>query len=49
MEMDALERNIADNALPSEIVNMTVDNYDEFLNKRRHLMAKMIEVYYKQL
>ena len=49
MEMDALERNIADNALPSEIVNMTVDNYDEFLNKRRHLMEKMIEVYYKQL
>lgn len=49
MEMDALEHNIADNALPSEIVNMTVDNYDEFLNKRRHLMAKMIEVYYKQL
>lgn len=49
LELDALERNIADNALPSDIVRMTVDNYDEFLSKRRYLMAKMIEVYYKQL
>ena len=45
----ALDQNIADNALPPEIVRMTVDDYDGFLTERRHLMAKMIEEYYKQL
>ncbi len=48
-DSNALDQNIADNALPSEIVSMTIDNYDEFLNMRRHLMANMIEEYYKQL
>lgn len=45
----ALDQNIADNALPPEVVSMTVDNYDVFLIMRRHLMARMIEEYYKQL
>lgn len=45
----ALDQNIADNALPPEIVSMTIESYDEFLNMRRHLMARMIEEYYKQL
>lgn len=45
----ALEENIAENALPPEIVGMTVEQYDDFLVKRRHLMAKMIEEYYKAL
>ncbi len=49
MDIEALNRNIAENALPPEIVNMTVDDYDDFLVKRRQLMAKMIEEYYKQL
>lgn len=48
-ESAALKQNIAENALPQEIVNMTVDNYEGFLDERRHLMAKMIEEYYKQL
>ena len=48
-DLEALKQNIADNALPQEIVSMTVVDYDEFLMKRRHLMAKMIEQYYKQL
>lgn len=48
-DSNALDQNIADNALPPEIVSMTIDNYDDFLNMRRHLMAKMIEEYYKQL
>ena len=48
-DTEVLDQNIADNALPPEIVNMTVDNYDEFLNMRRHLMAKLIQEYYKQL
>ncbi len=48
-DMKALDQNIADNALPPEIVGMTVDDYDGFLVERRHLMARMIEGYYKQL
>ena len=49
MDLDALKQNMAENALPDEIIGMTVADYNEFLNKRRHLMAKMIETYYKQL
>lgn len=49
MDMESLNANIAENAIPSEIVNMTVADYDDFLSKRRRLMAKMIEEYYKCL
>ena len=49
MDIDALNDNIAENALPPEIVNMNVNDYDDFLSKRRHLMARMIEEYYKHL
>ena len=48
-DLEMLKQNIAENALPGEIISMTVSDYDDFLNKRRHLMAKMIEMYYKQL
>ena len=46
---NALNINIAENALPLEIVDMTFLDYDKFLSKRRRLMAKMIEEYYKNL
>ena len=46
---EQLQRNLEENALPAEVVNMTVEDYEDFLVKRRHLMAKMIEMYYKQL
>lgn len=46
---DALKKNLVENAIPFEVVNMTVDDYEEFLMKRRILMAKMIEKYYKGL
>lgn len=49
MDMESLNANIAENAIPSEIVNMTVADYDDFLYKRRRLMARMIEEYYKNL
>lgn len=48
-DLDTLKQNMAENALPEEIIGMTVTDYNEFLNMRRHLMAKMIETYYKQL
>lgn len=44
-----LKNNMAENAIPESIVNMTVDNYEDFLVQRRRLMAKMIERYYKGL
>lgn len=49
MDMESLNANIAENAIPPEIVNMTVADYDDFLYKRRRLMARMIEEYYKSL
>lgn len=44
-----LRCNLAENALPEDIVTMTVDDYDSFLVKRRKLMAAIIEKYYKKL
>lgn len=49
MDVMQLQQNMEENALPPKIVHMTVEDYDEFLLKRRRLMAKMIETYYKQL
>ena len=48
-ELEQLQKNLEENALPADVVNMTVENYDAFLAERRRLMAKMIETYYKQL
>ena len=44
-----LMSNLADNAIPTEVVNMDVNDYDDFLVKRRKLIANMIEKYYKSL
>ena len=49
MDKASLDLNLAENALPPEIINMTVDDYENFLSLRRHLMARMIETYYKNL
>lgn len=48
-EREALTDNLAENAIPDGIVNMTVGDYDDFLRQRRILMANMIEEYYKGL
>lgn len=47
--IEELKQNLAENAVPEEAIDMTVDDYDEFLQKRRMLMARMIERYYKSL
>ncbi len=49
MDKASLDVNLAENALPPETINMTVDDYENFLTLRRHLMARMIETYYKNL
>lgn len=44
-----LNKNLADNAIPEEIVNMTVSDYEEFLSLRRKLMAQLMKEYYNTL
>lgn len=44
-----LEKNFMDNAIPETLKDMDVSGYDDFLAKRRKLMAKTIESYYKSL
>lgn len=48
-DKDKLMINLTENALPADIVDMTVDDYDRFLSARRKLMAAIIEKFYKNL
>ncbi len=48
-ETEMLEENLRQNCIPTEVVNMTYENYPEFLEKRRKLMAKKIKEYYYDL
>ncbi|MCR4782167.1 MAG: DUF262 domain-containing protein [Lachnospiraceae bacterium] len=48
-DKDILEDNLEENAIPSDIKSMDVNSYDDFLAKRRILMAELIEEYYKNL
>ncbi len=41
--------NLAENAIPGDVVKMDVKDYEGFLVERRKLMAEMIERYYKAL
>lgn len=43
------KKNLEENCIPDGIEKMAVENYDDFLAKRRFLMAKLIEQYYKKL
>ncbi|MEA3273504.1 MAG: DUF262 domain-containing protein [Patescibacteria group bacterium] len=44
-----LIKNLEINSIPTDIFEMDITNYDEFLEKRRKLMAKKIEKFYKSL
>lgn len=44
-----LKTNLAENCIPNNVDQMTFENYDEFLQKRRILMADMIHKYYLML
>ena len=46
---ETLKQNMEDNCIPESIFDGTVDNYEEFLNERRKMMAKKIEKYYFEL
>lgn len=47
--LDDLYKNMEENCIPRSFVNMTVDNYDEFLKERRKLMAQKLKQYYQSL
>ena len=47
--LDEFKQNLQENCMPEEIINMDINDYDDFLLKRRKLMAKLIEKYYKNL
>lgn len=44
-----LEENLRDNAIPDFIHDVTAHNYQDFLEARRELMARMIRDYYEAL
>ena len=44
-----LERNLAENAVPSNLATVTAGSYPEFLAQRRKLIAKVIRTYFDQL
>ncbi len=46
---EELEKNLADNAIPAEVATMTYENYNDFLIKRRTLMAKKLQRYFDNL
>lgn len=46
---EMLNENLEENCIPNNIFEMTVENYDEFLQERRKLMAKLIQEYYEGL
>ncbi len=48
-ELEQLKANLAANCIPFEACNMTHTDFEEFLEKRRVLMAKKIKDYYYSL
>lgn len=47
--MSKLEENLAENCIPEEVFDMDYTRYDEFLDKRRKMMAQKIHKYYELL
>lgn len=47
--INELEKNLQMNAIPKEVMQMSLDDYQGFLAKRREYMAKKIQDYFKLL
>ncbi len=45
----ALKSNMHANCIPESIFDMTIEDYDQFLEERRTLMARKMRDYYKSL
>jgi hypothetical protein len=48
-DIELLQQNLKENCIPKEVFNMDVFNYEEFLEKRRSLMAQKIKEFYYSL
>lgn len=48
-DFDTLKANLAENCIPESFMDMDVTNYQDFLKKRRELMAQYIRKYYESL
>ena len=46
---DDLKRNLAENCVPEEFMDMDIWGFPEFLEKRRYLMAQFVKKYYEAL
>jgi hypothetical protein len=46
---EELSKNLEENCIPESVFTMTLENYQDFLNERRKLMAKKIKEYYYSL
>jgi len=47
--LEDLKENLRQNAIPEDVFNMDINDYQEFLSKRRLLMAQKIKEYYLSL
>lgn len=47
--LDDLYKNMEENCIPRSFIDMTIDNYEEFLKERRKLMAQKLKQYYESL
>ena len=47
--MEDLKETFKENCIPNEFINFTIDNYKDFLQKRRILMSQKIKEYYFNL
>ena len=47
--IEDLHRNMEENCIPESFINMTIDDYEDFLKERRILMAKKIKQFYETL
>ena len=48
-DAEMFHNNLADNCIPKEILSMTAGDYDIFLQKRRIMMARKIQLFYQSL
>ena len=47
--MNELKENFEINCIPENFMEMTVDDFEDFLKERRILMAQKLKKYYKSI
>lgn len=48
-DLETLKQNLKENCIPEDFATMEIDDYNNFLEQRRKLMAEMIHSYYESL